>query len=215
MKEIIHDTEQGSMRQKILKEALRLFSERGFEGTSLQCIADAVGIQKPSLIYHFPSKEVLRQEVLESLVIYWKNELPRMLTATASEPDQLVSTMNTLVNFFLEDVHRARLVVREMMDRPEETFALLEEHLSPWTKLIGDYLRMGQTSGVYRKDVDPDAYIVQVMVMVVGAVAMGNVTSGLVVPFGDVPPKALMKEMVRIVQTSLYTDSKPVKRSKS
>ncbi len=202
-----NDTDHGSMREKILKEALRLFSERGFEGTSLQCIADAVGIQKPSLIYHFPSKEVLREQVVESLVIYWKNELPKMLTASASEPDQLVSTMNALVNFFLEDVNRARLVVREMMDRPEETFALLREHVSPWTKLIGDYLRMGQKSGVYKKDVNPDAFIVQVMVMVVSAVAMGDVTKGVMGTTANFPRKALIKELVRIVQSSLYVDS--------
>lgn len=207
MKDTGYGTDPESMRDKILKEALRLFSERGFEGTSLQCIADAVGIQKPSLIYHFSSKEVLRQEVVESLVVYWKNELPRMLTASASEPDQLVSTMNALVNFFLEDVHRARLVVREILDRPSQTFDLLREHVSPWTKLIGEYLRMGQQSGVYRKEVDPDAYIVQVMVMVVGAVAMGSVTSGLVNTTDDVTRKPLIKELVRIVQSSLYVDS--------
>lgn len=206
MKEV-HDTDHGSMREKILKEALRLFSERGFEGTSLQCIADAVGIQKPSLIYHFPSKEVLREQVVESLVIYWKNELPKMLTASTSEPDQLVSTMNALVNFFLEDVNRARLVVREMMDRPEETFALLREHVSPWTKLIGEYLRMGQQSGVYRKDVNPDAFIVQVMVMVVSAVALGNATSGVMGTTANFPRNTLIKELVRIVQSSLYADS--------
>ena len=207
MKDTGYGTAPESMRDKILKEALRLFSERGFEGTSLQCIADAVGIQKPSLIYHFSSKEVLRQEVVESLVVYWKNELPRMLTASASEPDQLVSTMNALVNFFLEDVHRARLVLREILDRPSQTFDLLREHVSPWTKLIGEYLRMGQQSGVYRKEVDPDAYIVQVMVMVVGAVAMGSVTSGLVNTTDDVTRKPLIKELVRIVQSSLYVDS--------
>ena len=207
MKDTGYGTAPESMRDKILKEALRLFSERGFEGTSLQCIADAVGIQKPSLIYHFSSKEVLRQEVVESLVVYWKNELPRMLTASASEPDQLVSTMNALLNFFLEDVHRARLVLREILDRPSQTFDLLREHVSPWTKLIGEYLRMGQQSGVYRKEVDSDAYIVQVMVMVVGAVAMGSVTSGLVNTTDDVTRKPLIKELVRIVQSSLYVDS--------
>ena len=208
MKETEVIADRGTVRERILKESLRLFSEKGFEGTSLQSIADAVGIQKPSLIYHFSSKEALRQEVFESLVIYWKNELPKMLTANTSGPDQLVSTMNALVNFFLEDVNRARLVVREMLDRPEETFNLLGEHVSPWTKLIGEYLRMGQKSGVYQKEVNPEAYIVQVMVMVVGAVAMGNVTSGVVSPPADIPGKPLIKELVRIVQSSLYTDTK-------
>ena len=207
MKEVAHDTEQGTVKERILQEALRLFSEKGFEGTSLQSIADAVGIQKPSLIYHFPSKEDLRQNVVESLVVYWKNELPRMLSASASGQDQLVSTMDALVNFFLEDVNRARLVVREMLDRPEETFALLGEHVSPWTRLIGEFLRLGQQSGAYRQDMNPDAYIVQTMVMVVGAVAMGGVTSGVIGHPSGFPQKVLIKELVRIAQSSLYTET--------
>ena len=207
MKEAAHDTEQGTVKERILQEALRLFSEKGFEGTSLQSIADAVGIQKPSLIYHFPSKEDLRQKVVESLVVYWKNELPRMLSASASGQDQLVSTMDALVNFFLEDVNRARLVVREMLDRPEETFALLGEHVSPWTRLIGEFLRLGQQSGAYRQDMNPDAYIVQTMVMVVGAVAMGGVTSGVIGHPSGFPQKVLIKELVRIAQSSLYTET--------
>ncbi len=206
MKETGQDTEQGSVKERLLKEALYLFSERGFEGTSLQSIADAVGIQKPSLLYHFPSKEDLRQHVLASLVAYWKNELPRILTPDDSGPDRLVSTMTSLINFFVEDLNRARLVVREMLDRPEETFALFSEHFSPWTRLIGDYLRMGQQSGLYRKDVDPDAFIVQVMVMVVGTVAMGSATSGMVSTESYTPRALLIKELVRIVQASLYTE---------
>ena len=158
MKETDLDNEHGTVKERILKEALYLFSERGFEGASLQSIADAVGIQKPSLIYHFPSKEDLRRHVLESLVAYWKNELPRILTPADSSSDRLVSTMTSLINFFVEDLNRARLVVRELLDRPEETFALLSEQFSPWTRLIGDYLRMGQQSGLYRKDVAPESF---------------------------------------------------------
>lgn len=208
MKETGQDIEHETVKERILKEALCLFSERGFDGTSLQSIADAVGIQKPSLIYHFPSKEDLRQQVLESLLVYWKTELPRVLTPNDSGPDRLVSTMTSLINFFMEDINRARLVVREMLDRPEETFSLLNEHFSPWTRLIGDYLRMGQRSGLYRSDVNPEAFIVQVMVLVVGTVAMGNVTSGMVSAESSAPGGQLIAELLRVVQASLYNDSK-------
>ena len=207
MKDMGQPVEQNSVKDRILKEALRLFSEKGFEGASLQAIADAVGIQKPSLIYHFPSKEVLRQKVIESLIVYWNTELPRMLTASNDGTDRLSSTMTALVSFFLEDVNRARLVVREMIDRPEETFAVLSEHVSPWTRLIGDYLAMGQQSGAYRKDVDANAFMVLVMVMVVGTVAMGSVTSGMVSAPAKVERGPLMKELVRIVQSSLFKES--------
>ena len=47
------------MRDRILSEAMHLAASRGFEATSIQAIADAVGIRKQSLLYHFSSKEIL------------------------------------------------------------------------------------------------------------------------------------------------------------
>ena len=55
------------VRSEILRTATRLFAAKGFDGTSLKDIADAGGIRKPSLLYHFPSKEQLRLAVLEQL----------------------------------------------------------------------------------------------------------------------------------------------------
>ena len=44
-------------RDRILEEALRLFSEKGYDGTSVESIAEAVGIKAPSLYKHFKGKE--------------------------------------------------------------------------------------------------------------------------------------------------------------
>ena len=49
-----------AMRHKISEEALRLFAKQGFAGTSIQAVADSVGISKQALMHHFPSKQRLR-----------------------------------------------------------------------------------------------------------------------------------------------------------
>lgn len=56
--------EKGNTKQEILEAVLDLFSTQGFEATSMQQIAEAVGIRKPSLYSHFAGK----QEILDELV---------------------------------------------------------------------------------------------------------------------------------------------------
>lgn len=52
-------------RRQILDTAARLFSERGFAGTTTKQIASAVGIGETVLFRHFPSKESLYASILE------------------------------------------------------------------------------------------------------------------------------------------------------
>ena len=47
------------VENEIYEQAIRLFAERGFAGTSLQDIADALGITRPALYYYVKSKDEL------------------------------------------------------------------------------------------------------------------------------------------------------------
>jgi AcrR family transcriptional regulator len=51
-------------RQQILETAQRLFAERGYDATSLQMIADELGLTKAAVYYHFPAKVDIRQEII-------------------------------------------------------------------------------------------------------------------------------------------------------
>lgn len=50
-------------REELTRIAARLFAEKGYAGTSLADLAEALGIQKPSLYHHIDSKEDLLWEV--------------------------------------------------------------------------------------------------------------------------------------------------------
>lgn len=55
-------------KKEILKNSNLLFSKHGFDGTSTQMIANAVGIKKPSIYYFFRNKESIYVELLTSTI---------------------------------------------------------------------------------------------------------------------------------------------------
>jgi len=58
------DARRTDTHERILEVAARLFSERGFAGTSIRDIADALGVTKAALYYHFPSKDAILGELV-------------------------------------------------------------------------------------------------------------------------------------------------------
>ncbi|EFE69343.1 MULTISPECIES: SACE_7040 family transcriptional regulator [Streptomyces] len=72
-------TDAPTRREQILKEAARLFAERGFHGVGVDEIGAAVGISGPGLYRHFAGKDAMLAELLvgisESLLTGAKRRL--------------------------------------------------------------------------------------------------------------------------------------------
>lgn len=193
--------------QRIVEQATRLFAARGFVGASLRDIAASVGIRKPSLLYHFASKEELRRRVLEEMLGRWNEVLPKLLVAATAGPAQFDAVVQETVAFFREDPDRARLVLRQILDHPDETRPLLEQHVMPWAQIVANYIRKGQVAGRVRADVDPEAYVFNMINLLVSGVAAH---AGLTAALGgtEADSERVMQrhidEMVRVAKSSLF-----------
>jgi AcrR family transcriptional regulator len=188
------------VRERILEHATRLFAKRGFEGASLKDIAEAVGIRKPSLLYHYPSKDELRGAVLAHLLDRWNDLLPRLLVAATSPEGQFDAVIGETVRFLTEDPDRARLLLREVLDRPQAMGKLIHDHVRPWVNIICNYIRKGQQQGTVHADVVPEAYVVNCMSLVLSNVA----THDCLRSFGAEAADSYTRELLRIAKSSLF-----------
>jgi AcrR family transcriptional regulator len=81
-------------RDKIQKVALDLFVSRGFAETTMQDIADRLGLTKTALYYHFPTKAALVRSVVQPAV----NDVEALLT----QAQQATMTRRELLERFFD-----------------------------------------------------------------------------------------------------------------
>lgn len=80
-------------RDLILRECARLFREQGFHATTMQDIANRVGILKGSLYYHVRSKE----EILVDLLVGSVSDVHRAVTEAVEGPHPARSKLRLLI----------------------------------------------------------------------------------------------------------------------
>jgi TetR/AcrR family transcriptional regulator len=210
------------VRSRVVAAATRLFAALGFEGTTLQEVADEVGLTKPSVLHHFPSKEHIRQAVLDSILSHWRDTLPRLFFAATASEGRFDAVFGELYRFFAEDPDLARVVAREALDRPTETRRLLRGPVAPVLAAVAGYIESGKAHGRHHADVDAEAYVVHVLQFAIAAAAVADVTCNAI-GTGPVVRARYDREIARIAKTSLFSvptreapsEPKPAKRRRS
>ena len=150
--------DRGNTKQDILEATLELFSEQGFEATSISQIASAVGIRKASLYSHFESKQAildaLMKDVLDQYAEHsifaqadWNGE-------DAPTPEATERMILEQLRYILHDPHisRARkMLVVEQFRNPElaqlQTRQNYTDVLAYFTSLVERLIRSDVLAG--------------------------------------------------------------------
>jgi TetR/AcrR family transcriptional regulator len=123
-------------RELVLRAALGIFSERGYDAASLATIAETAGIRRPSLLHHFESKEALYRELFEAHAADWfiriNDAIPRGPDARSLDPwDKIDAVLAVGFRFFADNPAFVRLVRREALSGSSRLGASLGEALRP------------------------------------------------------------------------------------
>jgi AcrR family transcriptional regulator len=155
--------------QRILREAMRLFAERGYERTSIADIQAAVGLAPGSgaLYKHFPSKEAVLAAGMDEFMA--GGEQARELIRTVPGPaDQALEVLGqAAMRIMHDDRDVLRIVHRELDAFPELRDQVRDRRMQSTYAAIADWLRDRADRGELRVE-DPEA---------TAAVLLGSITS--------------------------------------
>ena len=121
---------EASTRTRILRKAVHLFAQTGYNGVSMRDIAKAVGISAAALYHHFPDKNTLYQEGVQFAV---SNKLSEGLNSLSSPEDSAEARLEGFIASMVQnmgaDPDFRRLLQREMLDGDEGRLKLLAKDI--------------------------------------------------------------------------------------
>ena len=126
-------TETARSNDRILQKALELFSEKGYDATSVREICEAAGITKPTLYHFYGSKEGVYRAIVEGALDRFQKDLVLALSAEGSLRDRLVRMAQTYVEGTRREPDLARFVMALIHNSPRS---------APATDLVGFYQRI-------------------------------------------------------------------------
>ncbi|OXB08090.1 TetR/AcrR family transcriptional regulator [Flavobacterium pectinovorum] len=139
---------------QILEVAEKLFSEKGFEGTSIRDISKHAKINIAMVSYYFGSKERL----LEALILYKTSDLKLQLENLLQENLEPIDKVNKLIEIYINRISCNKGIFRVLhfeinSEKRERSMIAFTELKKGNLKSVETIIAQGQAKGVFRKDI--------------------------------------------------------------
>ena len=137
-------------RERILEEAVKLFYERGFSGTTLDDIAGKLGVTKPFIYTHFRSKVELLEAVCRPTIEMSLNAIAQAARHDAPVADRLYDGIVQFTNVVLQRQANIAVYFREEKHLSEAGLAEINALRKRFDRTLSELLQEGAATGAFR-----------------------------------------------------------------
>ena len=144
---------EGSTKEKILLESMKLFAENGFEAVSVRAIAAAVGVRDSALYKHFKSKQQIFDALVEISKEKFLEKYASIKQNIGTDFDFVEMCMNVFY-FQTQDewiVKFRQMLIIEQFKNPEIAaiykFLFIDQPIEMQTRIFMQLIREGKIKG--------------------------------------------------------------------
>lgn len=141
-------------RRQVVTRAAELFDQAGYHTTSMAEVADAVGLEKPSLYHYFSGKDEILFWIHEEFIDLLISKMEARSNSDLSATEELRLVMHDVLR--LMDTHRGhvRVFFEHYRELPEEGKAGIRAKRDRYTAYVKEIIVRGTRDGEFRA-VDP------------------------------------------------------------
>jgi len=138
------------IRDDILTAAARVFGERGYDGATLDEVAQAVGIKKGSLYYHIRSKEDLLFALHQRLADELLDNTHAALESATSPTERLRGVLRVAMRLIAEHKQEVTVFLHERQLLTSDRWREVVAKRDAYQRIVEDIVSEGIESGVFR-----------------------------------------------------------------
>jgi AcrR family transcriptional regulator len=141
-------------KRKIFNVAIKLFSEKGYDNSSIEEITAIAGVAKGSLYYHFSKKEDIFDMVLHEGIELLKNNIELKTRACTNSTDKIKAVILIQVKVIVKYEELLNVILSEIWGEGEKN-RKCRKAIFEYIKIIEDIIQEGIDNGeFYNGDVE-------------------------------------------------------------